>query len=927
MVTNLSYRITEIATRDFDPMDVLDQLRGLKRPYAASVYSAVTRSSHSEARSMKDLAAEAAADVAAKQVRVMSLELLEKEKLHLSKLENEKRQTDESVEAQRRKLEWLRAKQELEESNAKLKVLNAAVVDDSGASVNEMVVPQPLHHDVLGNQELLLNADAPAFVPYVQPPVHPMLSSNTVNESSLATAFANAIDRNRLPVPTPKVFSGNPLDFVTFRRSFKTLVESKNVSAEEKVYYLQQYVAGEAKEAISGCFYGSNEADYQHAWDILEKCFGHSFKIQEAFGERLDKWPKVGSRDSNALQKYADFLRTCLDAVPHVKDLHVLNDCKENQRMAAKLHDWAITRWSRIVANAVDVSEYPTFNQFVTFVEREVGAACNPIASVHAIRSAGSSSDSKAHMEVKGKSVRSLATDQFSMSDKGTTVLKQKNLVVKKFCPFCKEEHYLPDCKKFAAKDLAERNAFIKQGKRCFSCLRIGHFAKQCKARHTCKKCKGQHPTVLHNDDQGKEAVQQSDKVEKAASLNADLKNSSTTNVLPVWVSLASSPEEEILVYALLDTQSDSTFIDEAVCEKLSVPREAVKLKLSTLLGKDVTIASNRASNLRVRGYTSTKYIDLSLVYTRDFIPLDREHIPTCDTARRWNHLSGIAAEMPPLLDCEVGLLIGYDCSAALAPRRTIIGDDGQPYAVKTDLGWSIVGSLMCADILNASGCCYRTSVKEMPPIMPQDVLKVLESDFKDTDNRDECASQEDVQFLRILDKGIVMNAAGHLEMPLPFKSRPHLPNNRQLAIKRLAHLKQRFNCDSKYAEQYSKFIEQMLIEGDAELADEAAKPGEVCYIPHHGVYHPKKPDKLRVVFDCSARFQGHSLNDHLLSGPDLTNSLLGVLCRFRRYPIAIMCDVEKCSIDFMCILKIEIIYDFYGGRKVIPTQSQVNIE
>jgi len=47
------------------------------------------------------------------------------------------------------------------------------------------------------------------------------------------------------------------------------------------------------------------------------------------------------------------------------------------------------------------------------------------------------------------------------------------------------------------------------------------------------------------------------------------------------------------------------------------------------------------------------------------------------------------------------------------------------------------------------------------------------------------------------------------------------------------------------------------------------------------------------VVFDCSARYQGKCLNDHLLSGPDLTNNLFGVLCRFRRHPIAIICDVE----------------------------------
>ena len=62
--------------------------------------------------------------------------------------------------------------------------------------------------------------------------------------------------------------------------------------------------------------------------------------------------------------------------------------------------------------------------------------------------------------------------------------------------------------------------------------------------------------------------------------------------------------------------------------------------------------------------------------------------------------------------------------------------------------------------------------------------------------------------------------------------------------------------------------------------------------MPHHGVRHPKK-HKLRVVFDCSASFQGTSLNDELIQGPNLTNTLLGVLIRFRQEPVAMMADIE----------------------------------
>ena len=56
---------------------------------------------------------------------------------------------------------------------------------------------------------------------------------------------------------------------------------------------------------------------------------------------------------------------------------------------------------------------------------------------------------------------------------------------------------------------------------------------------------------------------------------------------------------------------------------------------------------------------------------------------------------------------------------------------------------------------------------------------------------------------------------------------------------------------------------------------------GDAWYVPHHGVYHPHKPGKSRVVFDCSAKFVGLSLNSMLYKGPDLINSLVGVLTRF----------------------------------------------
>ena len=76
---------------------------------------------------------------------------------------------------------------------------------------------------------------------------------------------------------------------------------------------------------------------------------------------------------------------------------------------------------------------------------------------------------------------------------------------------------------------------------------------------------------------------------------------------------------------------------------------------------------------------------------------------------------------------------------------------------------------------------------------------------------------------------------------------------------------------------QYSHFMVNLVTNKHAERVPEDELQKEyVWYLPHHSVYHSKKPNKLRVVFDANCRYQDASFNERL-QGPDLTNSLLGV--------------------------------------------------
>ena len=75
---------------------------------------------------------------------------------------------------------------------------------------------------------------------------------------------------------------------------------------------------------------------------------------------------------------------------------------------------------------------------------------------------------------------------------------------------------------------------------------------------------------------------------------------------------------------------------------------------------------------------------------------------------------------------------------------------------------------------------------------------------------------------------------------------------------------------------------------------EEAAAPvTRKWYLPHHPVINPKTPGKVRRVCDAAAKFQGSSLNSHLLSGPDLLNNLVGIFMRFREEKVALSGDIE----------------------------------
>ena len=258
----------------------------------------------------------------------------------------------------------------------------------------------------------------------------------------------------------------------------------------------------------------------------------------------------------------------------------------------------------------------------------------------------------------------------------------------------------------------------------------------------------------------------------------------------------------------------------------------------------------------------------LPTTYSRTEIPADRTLIPRKETVIKWPHLKTVAHELQPYQpDLEIGLLIGFNCSIALLPREVVIAGDNDPYAMRTILGWGVVGIVdknTCN--INNEHFSFRTQVKE---ITNNQVRQMFEVDFSEQDSN-ERQSRDDRKFLSTLKENIHQRNDGHYQMPLPFRiDGTTLPNNKHVVEKRLKGLKGKLSRQDKFKQQYVKFMSEMMKNGYAEKVPPDQMKGEeerVWYLPHHGVYHPQKPEKLRVVFDCSAEYNGQSLNQHLFT-------------------------------------------------------------
>ena len=128
--------------------------------------------------------------------------------------------------------------------------------------------------------------------------------------------------------------------------------------------------------------------------------------------------------------------------------------------------------------------------------------------------------------------------------------------------------------------------------------------------------------------------------------------------------------------------------------------------------------------------------------------------------------------------------------------------------------------------IINNGNAIIAHSLKGKESPSPDDISRLLNQDFTCLEPDDLKQSVEDRQFMDTLETGIKRTSDGHVQMTLPFKSQnPTMPDNKEVAVRRLMLLKKKLQRDKQYHTDYTSFMNDIINHGYAEEVQQISDP------------------------------------------------------------------------------------------------------
>ena len=671
-------------------------------------------------------------------------------------------------------------------------------------------------------------------------------NSGTKHESNVNTSCGFKMEKPKMPR-----FAGDVRDYAIFRSDFKHAVDSR-YSKRDAISLLRTSLQGRPLDLIKGI-----GADYDAAWSYLDSVYGDPRFVADTVTQDITKFRPL--RDGEDA-RFCDLVHLVQRSFTTLKEVGRPHDM-DNNHMLALIEQRMCTDdrkvWARHLENS---GKEATLAQLIGWMNTEMKSRIRATAP---LRSTGAPTRHP--------------VGHFG-SDPNRTSLPHK-------CWICKNSsHWTDQCQKFASLSLENRIKAVKENHACFSCLkRAGrdHRSKNCSRRRQCtensngSQCPYYHHPLLHG------AIQST-----VATVTSVINNQKA--LLPVvLVDIVGSGCHLKRANALLDSGAQISLIRSSVAEDLKLKGRDIVITITKVGGQEEEL-STKSYQVRIRSLEDRSAHAIQAIGIPS-ISEDITDVKVADVARQLGLKKGQLRRGNGHID----LLIGID-QAKLHTGET--RQAGNVVARHSPLGWVVFGEVLGKQ----SETSHVYNIKLETPVDMTDFWTTESMGVSVQPCNCEAGKLSQVEWeeAKIIEESCEKIGNQWL-IPYPWKRDPRqLPNNKSQAMKKLEATERRLLKNPDHAAAYDlQMIEMNHLQFSRRLTEKEAREysGPVHFISHHEVLRPEsKSTPVRIVFNSSAVFQGHKLNEYWMKGPDLLNDLFGVVLRFRENQVAFLGDISK---------------------------------
>ena len=453
-------------------------------------------------------------------------------------------------------------------------------------------------------------------------------------------------------------------------------------------------------------------------------------------------------------------------------------------------------------------------------------------------------------------------------------------------CWLCKTStHWVDQCSKLEGMSPENRMKLIRENRACFSCLKKtskNNRAATCSRRRQCtgkvngQQCKSYHHPLLHESS-------------PPSQVGVASVNNGKESMLPVIQAEVLGQEgKRRKANILLDSGAQVSLIRNSIAKDLRLKGKDADVTITKVGGEEEEIRTKlyKVSLLSLEN-NSVHHI------TAIGIPSISDNVASVDVGKVSEKL-GLEGRNLVRGNGPIDILIGINH----AKMRTGETKEAENLvARRSPLGWVVFGA--------TSG--YERRVNKVLHVQltnPVDMTDFLTTEAMGVTTKSCKCNPEKLSPIELREKKIIEDSCERVEnqwmVSYPWKRDKNLlPDNRSQALKKLEATERRLMNDPASAKEYDKQRTEMT---EFNFARKLSKEeitnhkGPVHYIAHHEVVRPEKKSTpvIRIVFNSSASYQGHKLDDYWFKGPDLLNNLFGVVLRFRENEVAISGDISK---------------------------------